>query len=390
MKKVILFSCIFLLSLAYGKAQITIHTEQIERFNELMKYSEQKAGGNLICRYANDIELQAAFDKNASDIRLNLLIDSLLNLDVYAPEVVGNVKTQFPEAKGKEAYRVAFTILSDFCVSMTAGMPEIWIDYWNSADRLRVDSALIGLKAKSNEIIEDLKVSCKALLPADVDMNAKFEIYIFADGNRSGFQFGNKITMDAPDILDFPAFIYMLKHEMHHAYYREWFTEKSSNRERNENENYMYEYQKSFILEGVAQRLDYDAADSWELKQMYENEELITELFDEWITLFRALREDSLQTVISTYQESKYEKAIERGKKYYPGEDESHHFRPYAHYFLSYHIYNSIFEVAGQEKLKYVIENPDKLLLAYNELHSDSMIVPRIPDDIVRIWQENF
>jgi len=86
---------------------------------------------------------------------------------------------------------------------------------------------------------------------------------------------------------------------------------------------------------------------------------------------------------------SEYEKAVERGKKYYQGKNESQHISALARYFLSYHIYNSIFEAAGQEKLKYLIENPDKLLLFYNELYTDSMIVPRIPDDIILLWQEN-
>jgi len=390
MKKPILFSCIFLLSLAYGRSQITIHTDQVVRFHELMKYTEEKAGGKLNCRYASETELQTAFDKNASDIRLNLLIDSLLNLDVYVPAIIGNVRTQFKEAKGKEAYKVAFTILPDFCIDMTAGMPEIWIDYWNSADRLLVDSAIVELKAKENEIIENIKVACKALLPIDADMNINIEIFIFADGNRGGFQVDNKITMDAFEILDFTTFVYVLQHEMHHAYYENWFAENSSNRERNASENYLYQYQRSFIFEGIAQRLDFDANYSYEFKQMYANKELITELFDEWITLFRALKGDSPQTLISLYQENEYEKAIERGKKYYQGKEESSLVRPYARYFLSYHVYNSIFEVAGQEKLRYVIENPDKLLLVYNELHTDSMLVPRIPNDIVKIWQENF
>ena len=158
MKKIILFSCFFLLFLINGKAQITIHTNQVERFHELMKYLEEKAGGKLYCKYANETEIQAAYRKNASDVKQNALIDSLLSLGVYVPEIIGNVRTYFTEAKGKEAYKVAFTILPDFCVRMTADMPKIWIDYWNSEDRQRIDSALIELKANKDEIIENIKI----------------------------------------------------------------------------------------------------------------------------------------------------------------------------------------------------------------------------------------
>jgi hypothetical protein len=391
MKKLILFSCVFLLFWANGKAQITIHTDQVKWFHELMKYSEEKAGGKLNCRYGNETELQAAFDRNANDVELNLIIDSLLKSDLYMPESVENTRTRFKEAKGKEAYRVAFTIFPDFCIDMSAGLPDIWVRYWNRHEfRSQIADIIIELNANKKEIIESIKTACKMLLPDDVDMDTEVNIHIIADGNRGYFQFGNNVMMDIIYFDDFSEFLDALKHEMHHAYYRKWFTEKTSNKERNESEEYLYQYQESFILEGIAQRLDYDATYSYEYKQMYANEELITELFDEWITLFRALKGDSPQTVISIYEENEYEKSIERGKKYYPGKDKPHYIRPTAQYFLSYHIYNSIFEIAGQKKLKYVIENPDKLLLIYNELHTDSMIVPRIPDDIVRIWQESF
>jgi hypothetical protein len=72
-------------------------------------------------------------------------------------------------------------------------------------------------------------------------------------------------------------------------------------------------------------------------------------------------------------------------KKYYPGNIDSIEYerRPNFTYYLSYNIYNLIFESGGHENLKYVIENPDKLLLVYNELYTDSMVVPKIPDDVV-------
>jgi len=92
MKKAILFSCFFLLFLFNGKAQITIHTNQVERFHELMKYLEEKAGGKLYCKYANETELQAAYRKDASDFKQNALIDSLLTqLAVFFPKKASKI-----------------------------------------------------------------------------------------------------------------------------------------------------------------------------------------------------------------------------------------------------------------------------------------------------------
>ena len=70
MKKILTLTTLLLLSCTYGKAQITIHTSQIEAFHNLMKYVEKKAGGELTCKNGNETELQAAFGKNSQDVKL--------------------------------------------------------------------------------------------------------------------------------------------------------------------------------------------------------------------------------------------------------------------------------------------------------------------------------
>jgi hypothetical protein len=273
-------------------------------------------------------------------------------------------------------------------------MTDTWINlYWNSEIKQLLNSALSEFEASKNEIIESVIAACKPLLPSDVDLNIGIEIHIIADGNRAGIQFDNKIIMEAFLLLGLPSlglpsFIHLLKHEVHHAYYGKWFAKKTANRERNKSERLLYKYQETFISEGIAQRLDFDGF-SPEDKQMFANKELIIELFDEWISLMRELTGDSPQTAHLKYQENHYKNAVERKRKYYPGEMTNEANRPTVEYYLSYNIYNSIFESGGQEKLMYVIENPDKLLLVYNELHTDSMLVPRIPDDIVTLWKNN-
>lgn len=400
MKKLLLFLGCLLLSYSYGKAQITIHTAQIEAFHNLMNYIEEKAGGKLICKNANGIELQTAFDKNSSDGKLNALIDSLLTSSAqYLPQVIENVNARLSSeeaTKGIDAYKVAFTVLPDFCINnMTAGMPEIWVEYWNHERRKLVENTINELNAKIEEVLKNMKSELKTLLPDDVDMNTEVNIHLVVDGNRGGCQFDNHILMDVihEELTELPLFICVLKHEMHHVYYGKWFTEKFANKERNEVDRFLYEYQKSFIFEGLAQRYDVLPFECEEIKQMYANRELIVELFDEWISVMRLAKGDSPQTAFSIVQNQFGDIAVERMKKYWHGNapliNYANH-RPVVTYYVSYNLYNSIFESGGYEKLKYAIENPDKLLSVYNELYTDSMLVPRIPDDIVILWQNNF
>jgi hypothetical protein len=353
-----------------------------------MKYNEQKAGGKLIGRDTDDkAKLQATFDKNSKDEKLQALIDSLLDSRAYFPNVIRGVRIwKHLEAEGKEAYRVAHTVLSEFYTGITGDMVSQWINYWDSENRYRLESALSELEANKNEIIESAKNACKPLLPTDFDMDIELEVHIMVDGNRGGLQFDNKIIIDATDGLEFNEFIYTLKHELHHAYYSKWLTEKTAKERKNE--RYLYWHQRNFIYEGIAQQLDYEGF-SLGAKHMFANKELITELFDEWVSLVRDLKGDSAQVAYSAYWESHYENCVARMKKYYPFEITTFANRPSIEYYLSYNIYNSILESGGQEKLKYVIENPDKLLSIYNELHTDSMLVPRIPDDIVAVWKNN-
>jgi len=390
MKKALFFVSILLFcvcSNAQNAGKVTIHTKQLEMFNNLMNYSEEKAGGSLDCKRLKKSAMKAAYAKNINDSRLEALIDSLLNSPAYSPEIVKNDRTFRPKrARGIEAYRVGLTVLPDFCINMTAGMNHYWVEYWNSNYRHRADSALAKLKENESEIIQSIILRCKTLLPDDTDMRIEIDIYIIVDGNRGAFQTDNMIVLDAVNTIDLPQFINLLTHEMHHAYYLNWFDKRTSDNKHNK--RYLFEYQRGFIFEGIAQLYGYDDY-SPELKQMYSDKALITELFDEWISMMRKLDGAFPKLKYSMYQMREYKNAAKRMDKYYPGKIDSYAGRPTAMYYLSYNIYNSIFERGGHVKLKYVIENPDKLLSVYNELNSESMFVPQIPDDVVALWQDN-
>ncbi|MCL2414401.1 MAG: hypothetical protein FWC94_04020 [Bacteroidales bacterium] len=400
MKKSLLLACLFLFC-ALGKAQITIHTAQIEAFHALMTYIEKKAGGKLSCECFDGVDLQAVFDRNSKDSTLNVLIENLLNSSpYYLPERIRNIRVWLTDdgeatAQGKDAYRVAFTILPNFCVNMNAGMPKIWIRYWNHEDREQVDNAIIEFKANQKEIIKNVKSSIKGLLPNDVDMSPEINIHIITAGNRGDHMVGNDIMMEMIwrllyEGFDLSHFTKVLKHEMHHVYYIPWLAERFGNKERNEGERLLWRYQKSFIIEGVATFFDFPLI-SPEGKQMSANRELITELFDEWIYVMRGLMGDSPREAFAIYQNAWGDVSVERLKRFWPGDPDSIQFagRPTAIYYVSFNVYKLILEHGGHEKLRFVIENPEKLLSVFNELHTDCMIVPRIPEDIVVLWQNN-
>jgi len=402
MKKQLLFVCLFLFC-AVGKAQITIHTAQIEAFHSLMQYIEQKAGGTLSCECSEGVDLQAVFERNRKDSTLNTLIENLLNSSVfYSPNHIRNVRVRLDHddnaeatAHGREAYKIALTILPDFCVFITGGISFNLVDFWNHEHRARVDKAIVELKANQKEIAENVKQSLKVLLPNDIDMDTKINIHIIVDGNRDSHVFDNNIMMEMVWQLlhtgfeNLSQFINVLKHEMHHVFYIPWLAEKTA-RDRNAGERFLFSYQRGFIIEGIAQRFNYDDK-SPEVKQVFANRELIAELFDEWISLMRGMVGESPQVAFQAYRESFETPARDRMRRFWSGNMDSIEwgYRPTVTYTLSFNVYNLIYESGGHEKLKFVIENPAKLLSVFNELHTECMIVPRVPDDIVMLWKNN-
>jgi hypothetical protein len=400
MKKLLLFLGFLLLFCSYGKAQLIIHTSEIEKFHNLMKYIEEKAGGKLSCSHGDTTELQTAFEKNSEDSKLIALIDSLMNTTVRYERggirhiTVKNFSEKIPTAK--EAYRVAFAVLPDFCVELVGGIgnkTEIWVEYWNNHEhRKHIENSAIELSTNMEAIVESMMPDLKALFPDDVDMNVEVNIHLIIDGHDGGFFYGNHTVMDllSGEFADFANFFAVLTHEIHHIYYSNWLGERFTNKERSQGEKRLVNYQFRFIIEGIATRYDFPFFSS-EVKQMYANKDLLAELFDEWITFMREIKNDSSQAWEMAW-DYLGDRSIEWQKKYWPGDTNSimQGYRPTVFYYVSYNLFNSIYEHGGQEKLKYVIENPDKLLSVYNELYTDSMLMPRIPDDIVIIWQNNF
>jgi hypothetical protein len=149
--------------------------------------------------------------------------------------------------------------------------------------------------------------------------------------------------------------------------------------------------QISFIKEGIAQQFNYPNYPQ-PVQEMYHNEELINELFVEWVSLIRKSKKAFPKLNYVLYSKNMDENATERLKKYCPKKSyiSALPYRPTVLYYLSYNIYNTILEEGGKEKLLYVIENPGELFAIYNKLHNETMLVPKIPDDIVELWTTNF
>jgi hypothetical protein len=296
---------------------------------------------------------------------------------------------------GKDAYRVAFTILPDFCVNITGNRAEIWVEYWNNHElRERIENSVIELKTNMDEIVEGMASDLKALLPHDVDMGVETHIHFILDGYAGAFFQNNHIVFDLLEevFTDFSFILSALAHELHHVFYGSWLIERLPNiEERNQGERLLIDYQIRFIIEGIATRYDFPFR-SQEVKQMFANRELMAELFDEWISVMRGLIGNNPRPYWDIWRTYSDARSLERLKRFWSGDepDLTDVFaRPCVIYYLSFNVYNLIYESGGHEKLKFVIENPAKLLSVFNELHTECMIVPRVPDDIVMLWKNN-
>ena len=379
--------------------KVSISVEPIKRFFHLMNYIESKSETEFNCKRGSKSEMKKVYKLNAKDLQLTSLIDSLLVSRAYSPPVSRYVKlfgySNLRKPKGREAYKTAFMLFPNYCVDMTAGMPSLWVNFWKSKDRFRVDTILKKIEANKNNLTKSIIQNCTTLLPKDVDLKLETEIYLTIDGNRSGFQTGNMIIMDMiwakSSDYDFQKFKNTLTHELHHVYYEKWLNDAVSIKSLNNRKKLLLEMQINFIKEGTAQQFTYPNYPQ-PVQEMYYNRELINELFVEWILLIRKTKKAFPKLNYALYSKNIYENATVRLRKYYPQKITSSAFsyRPTVLYYLSYHIYNTILEEGGKEKLLYVIENPNKLFAVYNKLHNETMLVPKIPDDVVELWTSNF
>lgn len=380
----------------FKEPTININTEPASKFYNIMNYLQGKYEQEFICKNIDKVTIRDNYLSNLNDKRLQGMIDSLLSLPVYGvfSEVsrIYNKNGLFAK-KGKKTYINAFNNLPFHCVPMNGGRPNSWVEYWNEGNHHKMRSIIKYIKKNEERIIEDAISRCKQLLPNDCNLNIGADIFIAFDGNRGNFQKDQMIVIDLvnKELYDTTVFLNVLTHELHHRFYKEWLRNKLSAKKRKRRKKIQLLFQKSLITEGVAQQYTISNY-NYQARALLHNKMLMKEVYDEWISIARRINSSAFPRMASTkVHKEQFHKEMLWLNKYCNKqiEDETIKYRPSVIYYISYHLYNSIYTKMGLKGLLHVIENPDQLLNEYNKIYTESMLVPMIPDDIIMQWSNS-
>lgn len=372
---------------------INIDTKQAEKFYELMSYLEKKShnGFNNLSKNPNKESIVTNFD----DKILNNRIDSLTSLPIY--KMFGRISNSWVNKKkysGKKSYKMAFMHLPFECINMTAGMPERWVSFWQNDLDKNIKPLLTYISNNREDFLRKVINRTAIYLPSVANITSKTNIFLCFDGNRGSFQWDDNIVMDLLffNNFDTAAFTNTLCHELHHRYYIDWLNKNTPLKGKTSKQKVLKAFQISLIEEGVAQQFNFCDKNE-QSKALYNNRLLIEELFNKFVTSLRELEaQKNIRKWYKKQYHDEFDYAMALLKKYSPNgyDTETISNRPSITYYLSYHLYNSIYKSGGYDKLKYVIENPKELLNEYNNIYTSELLIPRISEDIVTIWRENF
>lgn len=367
-----------------------MNTEQPALLIELMHYIKNKYGSYSLTG-VDPIEAAELISVNKNDTALMYRIDILLAHPVYRyfSEIM-QATVNGKLIKGSDAYRLAFTSLPWQQIDMSAGFISRLVEYFNRSDN---NAALDIVKYinQNRSMAEDTVFSMvNNYLPKECRASGIVNIYPAIDGNRGSFAEGNDIVMELSSYSNGNAglFLTTAAHEMHHVCYGNWLNRNYSDSNLTPSEKVIYDWQMRMIYEGSAQQINYSMY-SQPVKDLYMKQSLILELFNVWLSSFTKLyssaNPDSQYGEMREYLYNTYSQELL--KKYY---GESYNslmpYRPTVDYYISYHIYNTIYRSKGADGLNYVLLNPEDLLNSYNASLTGSSIAPEIPADIVTIW----
>lgn len=377
-----------------NKGFISLDTEQAKRFCDLMNYLESKSDKGFKNKNTTTEVARQNYNANKQDTYLTRKIDSLLSLPVY--RILDKISAAYIDNEkytGRSAYREAFLHFPVESIRMNGGLSKRWAGFWGNTSDSILEPFLLYLSRHKEEVLNDALEKSKNLLPTELDTNIVTKVIVCCDGNRGSFQWGDKIIMELLDFknIDTTLFVDRLSHEIHHRYYKRWLADNFLKKDKSDNQKALFEYQESFISEGIAQQLNF-ADYNTETKELYSNKGLISELYNEWILSLRNL--EDAKSPIDMYQkirEQDNERRFLLVKKYCPDDTNPNIIapKPQKNYYLSYYMYSEILAKEGTDKLRFVIENPSTLLSEYNKIYSTELLIPQIPDDIIKLWASN-
>ncbi|MFH0736771.1 MAG: DUF5700 domain-containing putative Zn-dependent protease [bacterium] len=378
--------------------KININTKQAELFLAVMQKidsSKQKLypGKNELSK--NESELLR--EKLISNKTFGVLVDSLINHPVYN-SIAKNVKCKIDSNlyEEKEAYRQVFYNLYDKSMRFTADMQVTWINFFHSPLK---DTALLIIKKISNNAEmygKEISALVKDYLPKNFQYEESIELYIGFDGNRGSINDGKIIFMDGvfTGFTNPELFKLTLAHETHHAEYGRYLETKYPKLNHLEEINPLLKWQLSIILEGTAQQINFDSYQN-EAKELYNNNKLLQELYDEWIKLFRgysnSINPKEYYEKYNNYYSNEF--ALKKINEYCPNPVISKKIisrRPSFVYYLGYNLFNTILLKGGTDSLINCVSEPESLLECYNKYMENQNIIPLIPNDMVKLWRVNF
>ncbi len=364
---------------------LKINNEPALRFIGVINYLKSKDTISINNGNTNDT---IKITENRNDTVLKHKIETLLQLPEYT--ILGQSSSAFNNAstfKGKNAYREAFYNLPYKKVSMSGVLTDQWIEYWNNGYNIDAEQMLNKLNNNIVNIENNIIHTVNKILPENKNQDHNIEVVLCIDGNSSVYPCENKIFIDLIDYNNFNDFENVIALRVHQHLYNRWFKINFTE------DNTIYRWQKKIIVNGSSHLIGIDYKNKY-IKDMYNNKELLNELYNEWITNYRALsNSQSPDTTYIEIRENTYtDLSFNRLKKYYKGDIidvEAIRNRPIADSYIGYYIYNAISNEIGESGLKQVIENPAELLSVYNAIHKDNMAIPKMPNDIIDIWKLN-
>ncbi|MEM6631794.1 MAG: DUF5700 domain-containing putative Zn-dependent protease [Bacteroidota bacterium] len=400
MKKISLLTAVCVLFSCHGHKESTplvFNFEQAERFMEVMDHLEAKESSGFSKEKLSDELIDQHVESNRRDVVLNRKIDTLLSLSVYndfSETISSYVKDT--SYKGREAYRTSFLFLPKTRIDMSAGMSETWATFWEENHDAKVFHILNKIKSGQKEITKKSLSASTQLLPKDFTPPATTEVIFCFDSNRGSFTTDSQIFMEmfsfARDDFSIDQFTNVLSHELHHIYFGYWFTNQLPSKFKSEKQEALFNYMEPIIFEGIAQQINYDDY-SDEVKSLYKDSLLIGELFQQMTTSIRKIASATDPHAVFEEENNKiWSNRMFFLNKYLPNgyKESTFPFAPTVVYYIGYHLYNSILQKGGKEKLNFVIENSDCLLEEYNKIYSTDLLIPTIPDDMVKLWKETF
>ncbi len=234
------------------------------------------------------------------------------------------------------------------------------------------------------------------MLPKHITLPFTTDVIFKLDNNKGSFTTDSQIFMEmigfATDDFNIDRFTNVLTHELHHIYYGYWFANQLPSKNMSDKEEALFNYMRPLIFEGIADQFTYKDY-SEEVKLLYNDRLLIEELFTSMTTSVRKIANSNESLKIYEEENNKiWDSRMFYLKKYLPDgyEESTFNYAPTLVYYLGYHLYNSILQKGGKARLDFVLENFDCLLEEYNKIYSTDLLIPKIPDDIVKLWKESF